>query len=57
MARDFEEFLDEDECCLNCGEIDYNPSKTMGICMDCHDELMTGEFSQSDESVFEDSIQ
>jgi hypothetical protein len=35
MSRQFEEFLDEDECCLNCGEIDYTPSKVMGICKFC----------------------
>ena len=39
VARDFEDFLDEDECCLECGEIDYTPSKTIGICLDCWAEL------------------
>lgn len=40
MARDFEEFLDEDECCLECGEISYTQSKILGVCMDCADSLM-----------------
>lgn len=40
MARDFEEFLDEDECCLECGEIAYTQSKILGVCMDCADSLM-----------------
>ena len=35
MSRQFEDFMDEDECCLNCGEIAYTPSKVMGICKDC----------------------
>lgn len=51
MARDFEDFLDEDECCLNCGEIDYVPSKTMGVCIDCRNELMSGDFTLSDDST------
>jgi NMD protein affecting ribosome stability and mRNA decay len=35
MSRQFEDLLDEDECCLNCGELDYRPSKIMGLCFDC----------------------
>jgi hypothetical protein len=35
MSRQFEEFLDEDECCLNCGELDFRPSKIMGLCFSC----------------------
>jgi hypothetical protein len=39
MAKDWEEFLDEDECCLNCGEMNYIPSRTPGICVECVAEL------------------
>lgn len=39
MARDFEDYPEEDECCLECGEIAYTPSKTRGICKECWDEL------------------
>ena len=36
MPKEYEDFIDdEDECCLNCGEIDYTPSKTMGLCLEC----------------------
>jgi len=35
MSKQFEDFLDEDECCLNCGELDFKPSKIMGLCQDC----------------------
>ena len=37
----------EDECCLNCGEIDYTPSKTTGICKDCLSTNGSIEASQS----------
>lgn len=39
MARDFEDYPEEDDCCLECGEISYTASKTPGICFDCWDEL------------------
>ena len=35
MSRQFEDLLDEDECCLNCGELDFKPSKIMGLCITC----------------------
>lgn len=35
MSRQFEDLLDEDECCLNCGEPDFKASKIMGLCIDC----------------------
>jgi hypothetical protein len=41
VARDFEDWLDEDECCLECGEIDYAMSKTPGLCVDCWNDLYT----------------
>jgi hypothetical protein len=47
MSRQFEDFIDEDECCLNCGEIAYTPSKTMGICQDCFNDP-TGKFDDDD---------
>jgi hypothetical protein len=48
VAKDFEDYMFEDECCLNCGEIDYTPSKTPGICSDC---------LSSNGSIEEDSIE
>jgi hypothetical protein len=35
MAKDFEEYMFEDECCLNCGELNYIPSRTPGVCREC----------------------
>jgi len=35
MSRQFEDLLDEDECCLNCGELDFKASKIMGLCINC----------------------
>lgn len=35
MAKDFEEYMFEDDCCLNCGELDYEPSRIPGVCRDC----------------------
>lgn len=42
MAKDWEDYLDEDECCLNCGEIDFQPSKTPGVCLNCMADLTSG---------------
>jgi hypothetical protein len=42
VAKDWEDYLDEDECCLNCGEIDFQPSKTPGVCLDCMADLTAG---------------
>lgn len=35
MAKDFEDYMFEDECCLNCGELDFEPSKIPGVCREC----------------------
>ena len=40
MARSFEDWMDEDEACLNCGETHFHQSKTPGICTECAGELM-----------------
>lgn len=51
MAKQFEDFLDEDECCLNCGEFAYSQSKTPGICKSClfissKEELLSNNVSR-----------
>lgn len=46
MAKDSEEYWYEDDCCMNCGEINFHQSKTVGICIDCADQL----FARSDNS-------
>jgi NMD protein affecting ribosome stability and mRNA decay len=55
MSRQFEDLLDEDECCLNCGELDYRPSKIMGLCFDCFTDpkrsLEIGKQNDSDSFV------
>ena len=35
MARQIEDFWDEDECCLSCGTLNYRESRTPGICVSC----------------------
>jgi len=30
-----EEYWFEDECCMNCGELNYQPSRVPGLCKDC----------------------
>lgn len=39
MAKKFEDLMDEDEACLNCGEMHYHVSKTSGLCLECTNEL------------------
>jgi len=55
MAKDFEEFLDEDECCLECGEIAYTQSKILGVCMDCANDF-TARDSDPKDSLFDKAI-
>jgi hypothetical protein len=55
MAKDFEEFLDEDECCLECGEIAYTQSKILGVCMDCASNF-TARDSNSSDKLFDRAI-
>lgn len=43
MAKGYEEYLDEDEACLECGELNYMPSKTPGLCHGCWDDLYCHE--------------
>jgi len=35
MSKQFEDMFGEDECCLNCGEMNYKPSKIIGLCKEC----------------------
>ena len=35
MAKDFEDYMFEDEACLNCGELNYKPSQIPGVCREC----------------------
>lgn len=44
MATDWISWMDEDETCLNCGELNFHQSKTLGICLECAYELLTGSF-------------
>lgn len=42
MAKGYEEYFDEDECCLECGEPNFEASKIPGVCYDCYIDLHTG---------------
>ena len=55
IAGNFEEFLDEDECCLECGEIAYTQSKILGVCMDCASNF-TARDSNSSDKLFDRAI-
>jgi len=39
MGSQWEDYLDEDEACLNCGSVPFHQSKTLGICQECADEF------------------
>lgn len=39
--------LYEDEGCFECGELNYSPSKTVGICFDCANEFYSSSSSSS----------
>jgi hypothetical protein len=47
MARQYEEFLDEDECCLGCGKDHYRQSRTLGICVDCASPNLSGSSGET----------
>ncbi len=39
MAKGEEyELWDEDDACMNCGDIDYRPSSVPGLCADCKND-------------------
>lgn len=56
MAKGYEEYFDEDECCLECGEPDFESSKTPGLCKECHDDLYTGRNRFEDQEIIEKAI-
>lgn len=43
MARQFEDLLDEDECCLECGTFNYRASRVDGLCIHCLNREETQE--------------
>lgn len=39
------ELWDEDDACMNCGDVDYRKSSVPGLCYDCKNDPITEEDS------------